>query len=133
MKKLILTLVAAAAVIFASGCAGGYVNNYGFGSTVPGAIYTNQVRGTFMLPKLENLDGVEVLGKAHGKATSTTVLLLIALGDGGIEAAKRDALKAYPQADDILNVEIDTRYESILSLYDHSTTILNGIAVKYKK
>ena len=86
-----------------------------------------------MLPKLENLDGVEVLGQVEGRSTELNVLLIVAIGDGGIEAAKTDALKRYPEADDILNVEVDTNHFNVLSVFNKSTTILRGLAVKYKK
>ena len=127
-----LLLVCGGAAALLCGCQTGYVNNYGFGSTMPGVIYSDQTRGDFMGNKLENIDGVTVLGRVHGESSATNVLLLVARGNCGIAAAKADAMKAYPYADDIVNIEVDTQHESILCLYNTSTTKLTGYAIKYK-
>lgn len=132
-RKAIIVLVAVAACVVFSGCQVGYVNSYGFGNTMPSFLVTDQTRGTFMLPKAESLAGVQVLGKVEGKATARNTLMLIAEGNCGIDAAKRDALRNYPEADDIINVEVDTHHKSTLGLINESTTILRGIAIKYKK
>ena len=85
-----------------------------------------------MLPKAENLDGVEKLGMVRGESSSINILTLVSIGDGGIHAAKMDALNKYPQADDIINVEADNEHTSILCFYNKSTTVLRGMAIKYK-
>ena len=115
------------------GCKVGPADSYGFGGTGPAFVITDQVRGNFMLPKVADFKGVTVLGKVTGKASARNILLLVAEGNCGIEAAKKDALSKYPEADDILNVEVDTHFKSILMLFQETTTILRGVAVKYKK
>ncbi len=132
MKKSLWVLVGVSVLVL-TGCKVHYQTDYGFGSTMPGVVYSYQTRGTFMLPKAESMEGVEVLGPVEGESTELNVLLLVAVGNGGIEAAKKDALKRYPDADDILNVEVDTRHFNVLPIFNESTTILRGIAVKYKK
>lgn len=131
MNKGFLAL-AAASVLLLTGCSSVYTNNYGFAAVAPGALYSNQTHGCFILPKAENLDGVEVLRPVQGKATSTDIMLLFSFGDSGIEAAKKDALAYLPDADDIFNIEVDATHFSILSLFNTSTTTLRGLAVKYK-
>lgn len=133
MKKVLLFVGAATSAAILTGCQSAYVNNYGFGSTMPAAIFNDTTRGTFMLPKAESMKDVEVLGPVCGTSTVTNVLLIVAAGDAGIENAKRNALMTCPEADDIFNVEVDTHHFSILSVFNTSTTILRGIAVKYKK
>jgi hypothetical protein len=59
------------------------------------------------------------------------ILLIVSFGNGGIEEAKKKALIRFPEADDIINIEVDTRHRSIMSVYNSSTTILRGKAIKY--
>lgn len=117
------------------GCLSGFAaekDNYGFGSTTSGIIFSNQTHGGFMLRKAETLAGVEVLGEVKGESSCINIIGLVAVGDSGIQAAKENAL-AGRNADDIINVEVDTNYFTVLGVYSRTTTILRGIAVKYKK
>lgn len=131
MRKLLFGIGLMGLAVLGSGCASGYVNTFGFGATFPGAIYSNTTRGDFMLPKTENLNNIRILGDVQGESTMTNVLFLVATGDAGIEAAKKDALLKYPNADDIINVEVDCTHTSVLSVYNQSRTILRGKAIKY--
>lgn len=134
MKKLLLGGGLMGLLVFGTGClSSGYVNNYGFGSTMPGVLLSDTVRGTTILPKTENLDNIKILGDVKGESVMTNVLLVVAYGDAGIEAAKKDALQRYPDADDIINIEVDCKHRSILSLYNESKTVLRGKAIKYIK
>lgn len=119
--------------VFGSGCASGYVNNFGFGSTMPATLYSETTRGGFMLPKTENLEYIQILGDVKGESSMINVLFLVSTGDAGIEAAKKNALIKYPNADDIINVEVDTEHSTILSVYNRSKTVLRGKAIKYIK
>lgn len=130
-KRMFLLLGAVAGCILLSGCQVAYSTGFGFGATMPAVIITDQTRGGFILPKLESLAGVEVLGKVEGRSKSRNILMLLAEGDSGINAAKKDALIKYPTADDIVNIEIDTHHKSTFGLINESTTILRGIAIKY--
>ena len=132
-KRALLLVGTVAALILLSGCQVAYVNSNGFGTVMPGAIITEQTRGGFMLPKAESLAGVEVLGRVEGRSKARNIIGLVSEGDCGIQAAKKDALSKLPGADDIINVEVDTLHKSTLGLINESTTILTGIAIKYKK
>ena len=133
MKNLVSYAFVLGTLFLLTGCGAFYSNSNGFAAVPPAGIYSETTRGTFMLPKFENLDGVKVLGVAEGRASMENVLFIIATGDASINAAKRDALRMYKDADDIINVEVDAYHKSILGLFNTSTTILRGIAVKYKQ
>ena len=59
------------------------------------------------------MDNIIILGDVEGKADVISVYARATAGEAGIEAAKRNALRAYPQADDIINIEVDTKKISI--------------------
>lgn len=89
---------------------------------------------TMIFPKTETLDNIIILGDVEGKADVISVYARATAGEAGIEAAKRNALRAYPQADDIINIEVDTKKISIfLGTIVRVETILRGKAIKYKK
>lgn len=99
-----------------------------------GIFFTYATLADIIIPKTETLDDIIILGDAVGEAELISVLGLVTVGDMGIEAAKKDALKAYPQADDIINIEVDERRLSILYFIFSQTEItLRGKAIKYKK
>ena len=133
MKNFLFAVGAICILATLTGCGAFYCNSNGFAAVPPAGIFSETTRGTFMAPKFENLDGVEVLGEAEGRASMENVLFIIATGDASISAAKRDALRMYKGADDIINVEVDAYHKSILGLFNTSTTILRGYAIKYKK
>ena len=116
-----------------AGCNNVYVIGQGYSSTTNGLLYANTTRGGIILPKTDNLDDIVILGDVIGKSSMVNILGLVSAGDAGINTAKKDALEKYPQADDIINIEVDNQHISILSLYSHSETILRGKAIKYKK
>ena len=116
-----------------SGCRAGYVPNNAFAGTLPGLIFTETTHPSYVGEKLSSVKDVEILGDVRGEATAVDMLLICSLGDCGLEAAKAQALSKYPGADDILNVEVDTKFRSILSVINSVTTIVRGKAVKYKK
>ena len=132
MKKFVLFAGALVTMVILSGCGAMYINSEGYPAVPPATIFSETTRGTYMMPKFETLDAVEVLGPVEGRASMENVLFIIATGDASIGAAKRDALRMYKDADDIINVEVDGYHKSILGLFNTSTTILRGYAIKYK-
>lgn len=118
--------------LLCSGCVG-YAPNASFSAIAPGAIYTNTTHPSYVAPKVENFDKMEIMGYASGEATSVNILYLVAAGDNGIARAKADALKRFPGADDLVNIEVETKYHSILGIYNSVTTYVYGRAVRYKK
>jgi hypothetical protein len=62
---------------------------------------------------------------AHGEACDTTILGLVAWGDGGADAAYKKALAA-SGATSLWDVRVDTRVMSVLGIYGTFCTELTG-------
>ena len=134
MKNIILfSIIFSFIIVFCSGCISGYHVGGGFPRTLPGSIAANQKSAGYIAPKMESMKDVEVLGKVSSEVEARQIIMLISLGDVSIAKAKEEALKKYPQADDVVNIEIDMRHESVLGLYNSVTMYFSGIAIKYKK
>ena len=129
---MLLLIAFACIVCFLSGCSG-FAVRAGFPGTYPGIILTEQTSGNFIAPKMESLKDVEVLGKVEAEATASNLLWLVSEGDVSIKKVKELALKKYPQADDIVNVEVDVKHRSVLGLSNTVTMYYRGLAIKYKK
>ena len=76
---------------------------------------------------------VKVPGPVSSEISATNMLMLVSSGNVSIAKAKKEALKKYPNADDVVNVEIDVDHFSILSLFNTVTMYYKGIAIKYNK
>lgn len=103
-----------------------------FPSSFPGIIYSNASRAMYR-EKKSDLSQYQVLGKVKATTDMKNVLLLVNWGDTSLAALKEAALAQYPEADDIVNVEIDVRSYNILVVYIEQTVTLRGVAVKYKR
>ena len=119
--------------MFLSGCSFGFVADSGFPRTMPGALIAEQSCGNFIGNKLQSFKDVEVLGSVSSEVSGANLLLLISEGDISIAKAKEIALQRYPQADDVVNVEIDTKHRGVLGLFNTVTMYYRGIAIKYKR
>ncbi|NMA42295.1 MAG: hypothetical protein GX946_02830 [Oligosphaeraceae bacterium] len=131
MKKTVVLFAILAAAAFVTGCATS-LTCHGFDYAGPGLILTDVYKGGYIAPKAESLKEVTVLGPVSGISKSTSILGWVSNGDSSILAAKNDALKGL-DADDILNIEVDTKVKSILGVISEVELHLRGIAVKYKK
>ncbi len=132
MKKMLCVCAVIALAAVFTGCAG-YGHGNGFAYAGPGMIFTDAYYGGYILPKADSLKDVEVLGPVNGVSKSTSILGWVSTGDSSIKAAKADALRNFPNADDILNIEVDGKVHSILGVISDVELHLRGIAVKYKK
>jgi|GEM_PF-6368970 len=140
MKKLLvlfalmcgLSAMAEAAVLFPPA---GYPCTTGpqsYPSAWQGALYSNAKRTTYReIPR--DLRPYTVLGKVTSSAEMKNVLLLCNWGDTTFDALKKEALKKYPDADDIVNVEIVAENFNVFIFYMKTTAVLYGTAIKYKK
>ena len=133
MKKLLLIGCFAAAAMFLSGCMFSYTVNSGFPRTMPGGLLAEQTTGSFIGNKLHTMKDVEILGPVSSEVSGANLLLLISEGDVSIAKAKELALRKFPQADDVVNVEIDTKHRGVLSVFNTVTMYYRGIAIKYKR
>ena len=135
MKKMMLLLGFVLTALIVNGCAlsSGYAVAGGFPRTMPALLVSNQKAGGYIGQKLTSTKDVIVLGKVSSEVSAGNALLVVAFGDASIETAKKEALKKYPQADDVVNVEIDIKHEGLLCLYNTVTMYYRGLAIQYKK
>jgi hypothetical protein len=113
MKKILFALFAMAG-LSTTGCS--ILGPYGF-------IFTDStVSHQFVsLQKSDNTAAPE----AHGEACDTSILGLVAFGNGGADAAYKNALAA-SGANSLWDVRVDTRVMSILGIYGTYCTELTG-------
>ena len=103
-----------------------------FPSSFPGIIFSNATRAMYRERKAD-LSQYQVLGKVETSADMSNVLLIINWGDTSLANLKAKALAKYPDADDIVNIELDCNSFNIVVFYINQTVTLRGVAVKYKK
>lgn len=133
MKKSIIFAVAIIAATIMTGCQSAYHVGAGFPRTMPGFLIADQTSGGYIAPKMASMKDVEVLGPVYASIEGANVLMLISEGDISISKAKEIALRKYPNADDVVNVEIDLQQKGVLSLFNRVIMHYRGIAIKYKK
>ena len=136
MKKAIILICGIFTSVFLSGCMGlisGYGQSGGYPRPIPGLLYSEISAGGAIAEKMQSMKDVEVLGKVESQVSGTNVLMLVGDGDLSIKKAKDIALAKYPEADDIVNVEIDMKHRSVLGLFNTIIMYYRGIAIKYKK
>jgi len=133
--KVKLLVVACAVVVCAmmTGCGAIMAEHGGLPSVANGGIYTDINVGTMIADKAESFKGVKVLAKVQSTAMTTNIMGILATGDCTIATLKEKALKAHPQADDIINIEVDAHFKSILGIINECTTTFRGVAVQYVK
>lgn len=132
-RKLIFAGTACGVAMLFTGCQSAYHVADGFPRTMPGMLIANQTSGGYIAPKVESMRDVEILGPVYSTVSGTNVLMLVSEGDVSIAKAKELALRKYPDADDIVNVEVDLQQTGVLSLFNTVTMHYRGIAIKYKK
>ena len=132
-RKLLLSACGVAVVLLLSGCISGYHIGSGFPRTLPGVLVAEQKSGGYIAPKMTSMKDVEVLGPVYATVEGMEIFLLVSEGDISIAKAKEIALRQYPQADDVVNVEIDIEHKSLLSIKNSVIMHYRGIAIKYKK
>lgn len=97
-----------------------------------GSIYTGVTMPGNFSGEHGGLHTYEILGNVEGSSSATSILGLIAVGDGGIAAAYKEAMQRYPEADVLIDVRIDKKTSSFLGLFSSYTTIVTGKAAKIK-
>ncbi|MCQ2380390.1 MAG: hypothetical protein MJ025_05680 [Victivallaceae bacterium] len=131
MKKVAIILLATVGIVFSSSADS--VTRL-VDDTLTGVLYCDMQQMVYVGNKMPSRAGVKVLGKAEAKADTYTVLALVAFGDTSMELLKRKALQSYPEADELIDIEIDRDVFSVLFLlYKQVTVTLRGTAIKYVK
>lgn len=116
------------------GCAG--VMSVGPGGASPGAIYTGTTYPNALNPSMEyqiafDREDIELRGPVEAVGTSQNILGLFSSGDSGY-GALMDAARARG-ADGVMNVTVDTQFETVLLVFTSVKTKLTGQAYSYKK
>lgn len=133
MKKVMIVICGVISAMFFSGCIAGYHIGAGFPRTLPGVLISDQKSGGYIAPKLASMKDVEILGPVESTVECSELLMLVSEGDASIGKAKTLALSKYPQADDVVNVEIDIHHKGVLSLRNLVVMHYRGIAIRYKR
>ncbi|MBE6374894.1 MAG: hypothetical protein E7050_00355 [Lentisphaerae bacterium] len=133
MKQFIFLICGVISIVFLSGCISGYHIGDGFPRTLPGVLFADQTSGGYIAPKMESMKDVIILGPVEATVECSELFLLVSEGNASIGKAKKLALNQYPQADDVVNVEIDVQHKSVLSILNRVIMHYRGIAIKYKR
>ena len=133
MKRLALALVVGTAMTVSTGCAALW--SWPVSIAGPGSVYVNQTMPTKDTTstqyRFERKD-FDILGPVSAEAETSSILGWIATGDGGY-GKLLSAAKSQFNADDVIDVRIDTEYSNILGIISTAKTKLMGVAIKYKK
>lgn len=130
MKKLLFISVLSLAAI--SAYAGGVTHLVDDFFQV--GIYCNTHQMTFIGNRTASFRDVIVLGDVSASGEIMTVLGLVTIGDTSLRSLKEKALRMYPGADDIINIEIDNHVFGILGcVYKRVVVTLRGKAVRYTR
>ncbi|GIW72944.1 MAG: hypothetical protein KatS3mg102_2486 [Planctomycetota bacterium] len=133
MKRVALALVLGVAMFATTGCAALW--SWPVSSAGPGFLYVNQTLPsedtTSTVYKFERKD-FDILGPVSAEAETSSILGWVATGDGGYNKLLTQA-KAQFNADDVINVRIDTSYSNILGIISTAKTKLYGTAIRFKK
>jgi hypothetical protein len=132
MKKLALLVSCAFVVALVSiGCSTAQTPT-GYSTVRGGMIYNNTVYPSeikdSVIPLQKKFD---IIGKVHGQSSQTCILSIAAFGDGGIQAAIDDSLKGTRDADEVIDIKVDSEVVNVLYLFTRVTTHIYGTAIKY--
>ena len=95
-------------------------------------IYCNTHQMTFVGNRIAPSQGITVLGDVSASGELMTVLGVVTIGDTSLQTLKEQALRKYPNADDIVNIEVDNHVFGILGcVYKKVVVTLRGKAVRY--
>ena len=133
-KKLIVCIGGLASMCVFSGCMGPKVNNYGFPTVPGGLLFSEMQNGQIvqkkMLPKYKKFT---VVKPVKAEATTTSFVGLVSIGDASYATLKAKALADCREADEIIDLEIDSNHNNILGIVNKVTTVMRGTAIKYQK
>ena len=130
MRNIMTVCCSIILLLSASGCM--VMTPTGPSSVYPAVIYTDMKMPAQMQESISaKTRRYQVLGEVHGQSQTQMILLIAAYGDGSFEAARVDALRKIPGAQDLIDVRVDTEVSSFLTLFNKVVTHVNGKAIKY--
>ena len=133
-KKLLLCAGSVVAMTIFSGCLGPKVNNYGFPTVPAGILYSEMQNGQIVQDKiLPQTRKFTVLKQVKAEATTTSFLGLVSIGDASYATLKSRALIDCREADEIIDIEVDSSHDCLLGIVNKVTTVLRGTAIQYQK
>lgn len=131
MKKCLYWGAVILAAVMVTGCQSILIDGRTGFASAPGGILISDFSGGLVVQHRHPSRKFKILGKVKSEATSTCYLTLATTGDSSYQTLKKLALEKYPDADDIIDVELDFRHDNILLIVNKLTVHLNGTAVKY--
>lgn len=134
-KSLYLAILASGVMLLMTGCQGIVkANNNGFPSVMPGLLYAEMQNAQMVQDKqLPRFQKFVVLKRVQADAVTTNFLGLISIGDASYSLLKSRALADCREADDIIDLEVDSNCNNILGIVNKVTTQIRGVAIKYVK
>ncbi|GEM_PF-506384 len=120
------------AALLAAGC----VSSIGPGGAAPGLFHSNVSYPNSLNPGMEyrivfEREDIELIGPVEAQASSRWFFFVVSTGDSGY-AQLMDQVRA-KGGDGVMNVTIDTKYQSYLLFYAKVTTRLTGMAYRYRR
>ena len=97
-------------------------------------VYCDTRQMTFIGNRTASFREMSVLGDVKATGEIMTVLCVVTIGDASLQKLKEEALRQYPGADDIVNIEVDNHVFGILGCVSKKVVVtLRGKAVRYDK
>ncbi len=125
MKTKVLVGVYLAILVILAGCATTPV------PSVPSGLIYTEATGPVGIA-VANYPEYEVVGRVKGKSRATSLIYLVGVGNAGVRKAYERALKE-SNADALIDVQVDQHVTSILGVFVKVTTIVEGLAVRFKE
>ena len=131
MKKCLYWGAVILAAVLVTGCQSVLIDGRTGFASAPGGLLFSDFNGGLIVQDRHPSRKFKVLGKVDSKAASTSYLTLFTIGDSSYQLLKKLALEKYPDADDIIDVELDFHHDNVFLIVNKLTVHLNGTAVKY--
>lgn len=99
-------------------------------SPIQGVLYTG-VKTPVTYKSAKGFYEYETIGEVEGTSSATSIFGIIASGDASTNAAYKNALTKYPEADGLIDVCVDQTFSSFLGIFASYKTTLSAKAVKW--
>lgn len=134
MKKLLLSAAFAFTAVLMTGCLGPKADNYGFPTVPAGILFSDMQTGQIVQHKtLPQERKFKVLKRVSAEATTTAFIGLVSIGDASYYTLKAKALQECREADDIIDLEIDSHHDNMLGIINKVKVTVRGVAIKYDR
>lgn len=132
MEKQKMVVMVLVIMVLGAGC----VTNMGPGGASPGLIHSSVTYPNMLNPSMQyritfDREDIELLGHIEAEATSHWAFLVSSWGDSGYAELLKKARSL--GGDGVMNVTIDTKFNSYFIFYASVTTKLTGIAYRYRR